>query len=57
MHTQVQINSLPVGHTHDDIDQLFSKIAEDDRVGVNLFQVSYFIICVQSIFPSQSIPI
>lgn len=28
---QVQINFLPVGHTHEDIDQLFSKIGNEIR--------------------------
>ena len=31
MYTKVQINFLPVGHTHEDIDQLFSKISETIR--------------------------
>lgn len=26
---QVVINFLPVGHTHEDIDQLFSKVADE----------------------------
>ena len=26
---QVQINFLPVGHTHEDVDQLFSKIGDE----------------------------
>ena len=25
---EVQINFLPIGHTHEDVDQLFSKIDE-----------------------------
>lgn len=28
---QVQINFLPVGHMHEDVDQLFSKIGEEIR--------------------------
>lgn len=28
---QVQVNFLPVGHTHEDVDQLFSKIATEIR--------------------------
>ena len=28
---QVQINFLPVGHTHEDVDQLFSKIGDEIR--------------------------
>jgi len=31
MFVQVQINFLPVGHTHEDVDQLFSKIGEEIR--------------------------
>ena len=30
---QVQVNFLPVGHTHEDVDQLFSKIAAELRRG------------------------
>lgn len=30
---QVQINFLPVGHTHEDVDQLFSRIGERIRKG------------------------
>ena len=28
---QVKVNFLPVGHTHEDIDQLFSKISTEIR--------------------------
>ena len=28
---QVQLNFLPVGHTHEDIDQMFSRISESIR--------------------------
>jgi len=28
---QVQINFLPVGHTHEDIDQVFSKVSDNIR--------------------------
>jgi len=28
---QIQINFLPVGHTHEDIDQLFSSVAREIR--------------------------
>ncbi len=28
---QVQVNFLPVGHTHEDVDQLFSKIGDEIR--------------------------
>ena len=31
MSLQVQINFLPVGHTHEDIDQPFSKIGAEIR--------------------------
>lgn len=31
VHIQVQINFLPVGHTHEDVDQLFSRIGEGIR--------------------------
>ena len=32
---QVQVNFLPVGHTHEDVDQLFSRIgAEIKKSGI-----------------------
>lgn len=31
LYIQVQINFLPVGHTHEDIDQLFSKVGGEIR--------------------------
>lgn len=30
---QVQVNFLPVGHTHEDVDQLFSKISAELKRG------------------------
>ena len=30
-HVQVKVNFVPVGHTHEDVDQLFSKITAHIR--------------------------
>ena len=30
---QVQVNFLPVGHTHEDVDQMFSKIGDEITQG------------------------
>ena len=39
MSFQVRVNFLPVGHTHEDVDQLFSKIATHlNRVGAETLQ-------------------
>ena len=29
---QVQVNFLPVGHTHEDVDQMFSKIGDEIKI-------------------------
>ena len=41
------MNFLPVGHTHEDIDQLFSKISDEiTKTGCESIPGKYFFMCI-----------
>ena len=43
LHTQIRINFLPVGHTHEDVDQMFSRIGSKiHRVGADTLKGYYY---------------